>query len=696
MGKDVSKLKRPFRKTILFGGYMKKIISFFLFVFLLIPCVFVFAGAQTADHGETVTVEITIPENKKIQAGAIEFVYDADVFEFQSGEWKLASKPMIQNVNLANSQGVFAYGSGKTVSGTFIATFVIKEGAAYTEHSIQTTLFLTKADDDSTRVDIEVPVFTVSIVCSHANVTEVPYQAPTCEAIGYTEGTFCEDCKVYLTGHEEIPTIACDFSAEVIEDAYFAEAKSCTHGDLYYKSCTMCGKKGSETFENGEALGHTGGEPTCSTQAVCTRCGEGYGDTLPHTLSDAATCLTAQICTVCEKVIQDALGHDYESVVTAPTCTKEGYTTHTCKRCGDVSVNTQVAPLGHDYAGVPTAPTCTEKGYVTYTCNACSDTYVGDYSDPFGHAMMEEIKAPTCTEQGYTLHFCTRCTDESYKDSFVDPIGHQYSDETFAPTCTEKGYVAHTCENCQDVYKDNEVDALGHDYESAVTAPTCLEKGYTTHTCKRCQDTYTDTEVDALGHDFEAIVTDPTCLEKGYTTHICKRCKDTYTDAEVDALGHDYESVVTAPTCTETGLTTHTCKRCEDVYEDAKTDALGHDYEDVVTAPTCTEDGFTTHTCKVCKEVSVDTEVEALGHTYDHDTDADCNVCGDIREVESESTAGTTTGTTISTQAPSKDDSNDHGSIASKLGCKSALSGSLALIFITCGAAIALIRKKKD
>ena len=658
---------------------MKKIISFFLFVLLLIPCVFVLTGAQTADYGETVTVEITISETKKIQAGSVEFVFDTNVFELKTAEWNLASSPMLADINIENCQGVFAYGSNKTVKGTIIATFLIKEGVSYEEYCIQTNLVLT--NKEGTEFAIDVPAFTVTVACDHTNVTEVPYEAPTCTRSGFTEGTFCKDCEIYLTGHEEIPMIACDFSAEIAGGSYFAKEQSCTHGDLYYKSCSMCGKRGTETFDVGEGLGHIGGEATCTEPAACTRCGEGYGDLLPHTLGDEATCLTAQICTVCETVMQDALGHDYASVVTAPTCTEEGYTTHTCKRCGNVEVNTQTAPLGHDHRSVVTAPTCTEQGYVTYICNACSYTYVGDYSKPFGHAMMEEIVKPTCTEQGYTLHFCTRCKDESFKDTFVDPIGHLYSDEVVPPTCTEDGFTVHVCENCQDAYKDAEVQALGHDYESVVTAPTCLETGITTHTCKRCQDVYEDAKTDALGHDYESVVTAPTCLETGITTHTCKRCQDVYEDAKTDALGHDYESVVTAPTCIETGITTHTCKRCQDVYTDAKTDALGH--------------------------------------TYDGEQDPDCNTCGEIREIEGIFTTGaiepgetivigstetdetTDPDATAMTGGTDKSDatkapSNNGGGSVSFEGCNAALSGSLAIILLTCGAAIMLIRKKED
>ena len=40
--------------------------------------------------------------------------------------------------------------------------------------------------------------------------------------------------------------------------------------------------------------------------------------------------------------------HTYTETVTAPTCTEQGYTTHTCE-CGDSYVDTYVDALGHDY-----------------------------------------------------------------------------------------------------------------------------------------------------------------------------------------------------------------------------------------------------------------------------------------------------------------------------------------------------------
>ena len=67
--------------------------------------------------------------------------------------------------------------------------------------------------------------------------------------------------------------------------------------------------------------------------------------------------------------------HSYKAVVTAPTCTEKGYTTHTCA-CGDSYVDTYVDALGHawDNGKVTKEPTETETGVKTFTCTRCGET----------------------------------------------------------------------------------------------------------------------------------------------------------------------------------------------------------------------------------------------------------------------------------------------------------------------------------
>ena len=67
--------------------------------------------------------------------------------------------------------------------------------------------------------------------------------------------------------------------------------------------------------------------------------------------------------------------HSYKDIVTAPTCTAKGYTTHTCA-CGDSYVDTYTDALGHawDNGKVTKEPTETETGVKTFACTRCGET----------------------------------------------------------------------------------------------------------------------------------------------------------------------------------------------------------------------------------------------------------------------------------------------------------------------------------
>ena len=68
--------------------------------------------------------------------------------------------------------------------------------------------------------------------------------------------------------------------------------------------------------------------------------------------------------------------HKYVDTITPPTCTAQGYTTHTCSICGDSYRDSYTNALGHAWNnGVITKPaTATEDGVRTYTCTRCGAT----------------------------------------------------------------------------------------------------------------------------------------------------------------------------------------------------------------------------------------------------------------------------------------------------------------------------------
>ena len=149
----------------------------------------------------------------------------------------------------------------------------------------------------------------------------------------------------------------------------------------------------------------------------------------------------------------------------------------------------------HSYTAVVTPPTCTERGYTTHTCS-CGHSYVDTYTDALGHAWDggTVTKEPTETETGTKTFTCTRCSET--KTEVIPALSHEHSYKAVvtAPTCTAKGYTTHTC-SCGDSYVDTYTDALGHAWDGGTVTkqPTAMETGVRTYTCTRCSATKTET-----------------------------------------------------------------------------------------------------------------------------------------------------------------------------------------------------------
>lgn len=114
-----------------------------------------------------------------------------------------------------------------------------------------------------------------------------------------------------------------------------AAAPSLQAAGLLAGCCSRCGETTTVTLPT---LNTTDYSYTVIVNAACTA--DGLGRYTWNTTAYGSYFFDAPI---------PAAGHSYNSVVTAPTCTQNGYTTHTCSVCGESYTDTPVNPLGHNF-----------------------------------------------------------------------------------------------------------------------------------------------------------------------------------------------------------------------------------------------------------------------------------------------------------------------------------------------------------
>ena len=135
---------------------------------------------------------------------------------------------------------------------------------------------------------------------------------------------------------------------------------------------------------------HTGGTATCTEKAVCSACGEEYGELAAHTPetvpAKAATCTQTGLtegskCSVCDTILtaQSVISAKGHTSVTIPgnaaACTESGLTDgEKCSVCGETLQEQEtISALGHDLGEwtVTREPTHSAEGEEQRICSRC-------------------------------------------------------------------------------------------------------------------------------------------------------------------------------------------------------------------------------------------------------------------------------------------------------------------------------------
>ena len=408
--------------------------------------------------------------------------------------------------------------------------------------------------------------------------------------------------------HEYVETVT---DPDCISDGY--TTFDCACGDSYI---------GAET----EALGHSWVDATCTEPKTCSACGVTEGRAKDHVWDEGKVVKEPvegwegkpgedgemlHTCTVCGETKTVAIPspdhvHDYtaKEVVTPPTCTEDGFTTHYC-RCDATEMDSIVPAFGHTWNDA----TCTTPK----VCSVCGTTD----GKALGHIWFDA----TCT----TAKTCDRC-----KETIGAPLGHKETTvKGYAETCTEAGLTdGIQCSRCKIWLKEQTViPAKGHkDKTVKGKDPTCTETGLTEGIqCSVCNEWLKEQEaIPALGHKEEEVKGyDSTCTATGLTDgKKCTVCQEwTLKQTTIEIIPHT-EVIIPgyAATCTNTGLTDgKQCSVCKKITLKQTTIGIIPHTEVTVTGypATCTNTGLTDgKQCSVCYKMTVPQETIAkIPHT---------------------------------------------------------------------------------
>lgn len=220
----------------------------------------------------------------------------------------------------------------------------------------------------------------------------------------------------------------------------------------------------------------------------------------------------------------DHIKGDWE-ITEQPSCNKTGIKVKKCTSCGKVMESESIAMTKHTLSDVVTPPTPTSQGYTTHTCTVCGYSYVDSYTDyeaPHVHDFSgkeELIEAATCTKDGSKKVYCTGDGCDEYTIVTLPKIAHTAGEwEIIEPaTCSKCGTKAKKCIGCGKVMETADVEMLKHSYVDTVTPPTPTAQGYTTHKCSVCGYQYIDSYTDYVEENPVQIAIDTKKVRAGKT-----------------------------------------------------------------------------------------------------------------------------------------------------------------------------------
>lgn len=320
-------------------------------------------------------------------------------------------------------------------------------------------------------------------------------------------------------------------------------------------------------------------------------------------------------CSVCGEKKTEAHTWDGGKVVKAATCKDTGTKRLTCTGCGATKDETIPVSNDHKYGSWTTAG----GSQHSHTCTVCGKKENASHTWNSGTV----TKSATCKDTGTRRLTCTGCG--ATKDETI-PVTNNHKYGSWSKVSDSKH--SHTCSVC------GRSETVSHTWDSGTITEkaTCQQTGKRRLSCTGCGTTKVET-VPIADHDYGE------CTFVDETNHkrTCTVCAKVLTEAHAYGDGWSHDASWHFRRCTgcgnETDQAAHTpgpkatettdqiCTVCSRILkpkgahvhsfaEGWSTDETGH-----------------WHACDDC-----DDRDSAAPHEYDDNCDADCAVCGMVRE----------------------------------------------------------------
>ena len=389
--------------------------------------------------------------------------------------------------------------------------------------------------------------------CCHLEVDRGTHQGGTADCLAPALCEVCQHPYGELGPHHFV---------DQVNEYRLKSAATCTSPAVYYQSCSTCGAQGTETFTNGEPLGHDYGAWTSNEDGTHTRiCKHDASHTETNNChGGTADCTHKAVCTVCGGEYGEMAAHSFTAekaeaqyLKSAATCTEKAVYYKSCAACGLTSKGTT------DEATFE-ADNALDHDWGAWTQNSDEKTHTRICKRDASHTETENCHGgtATCTEKA----ICEDC-NAAYGELAAHDFTAETAEEQYlksAATCTEKAIYYKSCTACGTSSKGTADEAtffsgnaLDHDW--GAWTQNSDEKTHT-RICKR-DTSHTETENCTGGT--------ASCTHKA----VCTVCGGEY--GELDAKNHTnlkHFPAKAATKTTEGNIEYWYCSGCKKYYKD--------------------------------------------------------------------------------------------------------------------------------